>query len=446
MLPEDERKKCGPLGLRLAEHLSGPALRVAQLMSTSDLAAEKGAETLLKKLGESLKPRRIQEARELYQAGAQPGGVLSRQPQEPMATYLVRRQAWHSAMIDLNSDLKLPDLILAEQTLTNAGISESMQLLIRSAIGGDMTLEKVSTELIAQHARIHEREHGASHHRGKGYGKHWRSHGSRSQHHGYMAEETYDWETAEAYQAENDNYGDGYDEADYDHGHEDEPVDEGQLLAMLADDGLDLGCEESMEYAADVIQADLEAFYARDRAVQKGIKGFKGKGKGKGGTRHCDVSGQLSLSERQQKLQLLKAKTSCRRCGQVGHWSGDPACPKGKGKSKTFATTSTPDKGDGKNKHKPRTVYFAVHDAGGSSGLHGFMAQKYNAVPPPSSLQEGQYVDSPTARGLFLLQHMDFQLLMHRVLMMFLLNVLWFQVCRMMLAMEACSQLKSLTT
>ena len=400
LLPEDERKKCGPLGLRLAEHLSGPALRVAQLMSTSDLAAEKGAETLLKKLGESLKPRRIQEARELYQAGAQPGGVLSRQPQEPMATYLVRRQAWHSAMIDLNSDLKLPDLILAEQTLTNAGISESMQLLIRSAIGGDMTLEKVSTELIAQHARIHEREHGASHHRGKGYGKHWRSHGSRSQHHGYMAEETYEWETAEAYQAENDNYGDGYDEADYDHGHEDEPVDEGQLLAMLADDGLDLGCEESMEYAADVIQADLEAFYARDRAVQKGIKGFKGKGKGKGGTRHFDVSGQLSLSERQQKLQLLKAKTSCRRCGQVGHWSGDPACPKGKGKSKTFATTSTPDKGDGKNKHKPRTVYFAVHDDGGSSGLHGFMAQKYNAVPPPSSLQEGQYVDNPTARGL----------------------------------------------
>ena len=144
LLPEDERKKCGPLGLRLAEHLSGPALRVAQLMSTSDLAAEKGAETLLKKLGESLKPRRIQEARELYQAGAQPGGVLSRQPQEPMATYLVRRQAWHSAMIDLNSDLKLPDLMLAEQTLTNAGISESMQLLIRSAIGGDMTLEKVS--------------------------------------------------------------------------------------------------------------------------------------------------------------------------------------------------------------------------------------------------------------------------------------------------------------
>ena len=68
LLPEDKRKKCGPLGLRLAEHLSGPALRVAQLMSTSDLAAEKGAETLLKKLGESLKPRRIQEARELYQA------------------------------------------------------------------------------------------------------------------------------------------------------------------------------------------------------------------------------------------------------------------------------------------------------------------------------------------------------------------------------------------
>ena len=32
-----------------------------------------------------------------------------------MGTYLVRRQAWYQAMVDLNKELKLPDLILAEQ-------------------------------------------------------------------------------------------------------------------------------------------------------------------------------------------------------------------------------------------------------------------------------------------------------------------------------------------
>ena len=381
MLPEDEQKKLGPLGLRLAENLSGAAMRVAQLMSAQELAADKGAETLLKKLAESLRPRRIQEARELYSAGAQPNGILSRQPQEPMSTYLVRRQAWHSAMVDLNSDLKLPDLILAEQTLNQSGISENMQLLIRSALGADMTMDKVCSELIAQHSRLHERE-SSSHHRGKGSGKHWRDRGYRQS---YMAEETYDWETAETYHAENEYAGETYGESqDY----PDEVPDEGELLAMLAADGLDLECEESMDYAAEVIQADLEAYYTRDRAVQKGIKGFKGKGKNKGnGMRHFDVTGQLSLSERQQRLQQLKSRTSCRRCGQVGHWSGDPSCPKGKGKGKS----PTNGKSDGKgNQQKPRTVYFAVHDHGQPSHSQTYMALNYNAVPPPTSLQDGQ--------------------------------------------------------
>ena len=82
--------------------------------------------------------------------------MLSRQQGELMGTCLVRRQAWYqaTATADLNKDLKLPDLILAEQTLTNAGITENMQLLIRSALQGDMTLEKVSVELIAQHSKI----------------------------------------------------------------------------------------------------------------------------------------------------------------------------------------------------------------------------------------------------------------------------------------------------
>ena len=67
-----------------------------------------------------------------------------------------------------------------------------------------------------------------------------------------------------------------------------------KFLAMMAADGLDMDDEESMDYAADVIQADMEAYFARDRAINKGIKGFKG-GKNKGkGTKHFDVSGQLS--------------------------------------------------------------------------------------------------------------------------------------------------------
>ena len=34
----------------------------------------------------------------------------------------------------------------------------------------------------------------------------------------------------------------------------------------------------------------------------------------------------LSIQDRRKKLQELKAKSKCRRCGETGHWQGDPAC------------------------------------------------------------------------------------------------------------------------
>ena len=396
LLPEDERKKLGPLGLRLVEGLNGAALRVAQMITTTELAGDKGAEMLLERLIHALQPRRIQEARELYLAGAQQNGMLSRQHGEPMSTYLVRRQAWYHAMTDLNKELKLPELILAENTLTNAGISDTMQLLIRSAIQGDMTVDKITTELIAQHSKIHEKETRGGH-RGKGHGKHWKDYGNR-QRHGYVAEEfEEDW-NYEAYQSYEPDTEDAsaYDEAtnyEYETYMSWEGADECLLLAMLASDGLDLDDEESMEYAADVIQAEMEVHYARDRAISKGIKGFKGgksKGKGKPQTKHFDVSGQLSLTER--RLQLLKSRTTCRKCFQIGHWSGDPSCPKGSGKGKSPSSGATSNgKGNGKSPPKTRTVYFAVQDYD-NKNPRGYMAQRYNAVPPPSSLQDGQYV------------------------------------------------------
>ena len=157
LIGEDEVKKLGPLGLRLVEGLSGSAFKVAQQIPTKVLASPEGAEELLGHLTQALKPRRTQEARELYQAGATPqGGIMSRQPQEPMATYVLRRRAWYAAWIDLDERLKLPESILAEQTLLNSGISADHQLLIRSAIAGDTTVEKVNAELIAQRSRVHD--------------------------------------------------------------------------------------------------------------------------------------------------------------------------------------------------------------------------------------------------------------------------------------------------
>ena len=60
--------------------------------------------------------------------------------------------------MDLDPELSLPDGILTEQLLINAGISEDHRLLIRTTIHGEMTWDRVCEELVAQHSRIHEKE------------------------------------------------------------------------------------------------------------------------------------------------------------------------------------------------------------------------------------------------------------------------------------------------
>ena len=61
-----EVKKPGPIGLRMVEGLRGQALRLSQTMDMQDLAQEDGPEKLLALFEKSLKPRKAQEARELY--------------------------------------------------------------------------------------------------------------------------------------------------------------------------------------------------------------------------------------------------------------------------------------------------------------------------------------------------------------------------------------------
>lgn len=147
-MEKSEREKAGPLGLRLVDGLRGMALQIARQIPVEVLSSAKGPQQLLKSLAEALRPRRVQEARELYSAGAQTGGVLSRQFTEPVATYLLH----------LDNELKIPERLLAEQILCNCGLSDDQKLMVRTAIGGDMQVSKVCDELLAQRSRMHENE------------------------------------------------------------------------------------------------------------------------------------------------------------------------------------------------------------------------------------------------------------------------------------------------
>lgn len=71
-----------------------------------------GVEFLLKSPNKALAPRSKQEARELYQAGAQQDGNLSRQRSESVARYVLRQRAWYRMMTDLDPELKLQKVSL----------------------------------------------------------------------------------------------------------------------------------------------------------------------------------------------------------------------------------------------------------------------------------------------------------------------------------------------
>ena len=68
-LSDAERKKLGPLGLRLVDRLTGPALQLAKQLGVPKLAEETGVTQLLKTLESELLPLRRQAAMELYNAG-----------------------------------------------------------------------------------------------------------------------------------------------------------------------------------------------------------------------------------------------------------------------------------------------------------------------------------------------------------------------------------------
>ena len=304
-----------------------------------------------------------------------------------MGQFVLRRKAWYRAMTDLNGELKLPDLILSEQLLNNAGLTADQKLMIRTTLQGDMTFDKVAAELINQHPRIHERAQGHPGLHGRRFGGQRGNPGTYRAHAGqkgkgfqYPGKPRFPGYSAEAEDPYNSQHGyedtcDEYAETEYQDenpvsylGYEDEGTavdyDIGTFaeahLAYLAEGGLDLEDAEACEYASEVIQAHKEAYFAGKAARSKGHTGFQ--------KPQFELSGSFSLDDKRAKLQALKARTTCRRCGAIGHWSGDAICPLQKGKGKkssgksatastsTTSTTSPLGKGKTPKGQKPRMV------------------------------------------------------------------------------------------
>ncbi|CAE7219311.1 TY4B-J [Symbiodinium sp. KB8] len=402
----DEQKKLGPLTLRLIECFSGQALKIAQGLDMAKLEKpDTGLTYLIDSLSGELRPRRLQQARELYEAGAQTGGIMARNPMESMGQYVLRRRAWYRALVDLNAELKLPDLILSEQLLNNAGLTHDQKAYDTNGDWSTRTYmnERYNIQATTDDLSETNEEPLPGYRGGQGKGpNHYKS--------GYHGKPRF-----RAFLAENDvqeyveepdyeDHGNVEEEPHGYYGQEEDPLEPYEIgtfaeehLAFLAENGLDLEDPEACEYAAEMVQSQEEAYFAGKQARTKGHSGFRGP--------QFELSGSFSLDEKKAKLQALKARTTCKRCGAVGHWSGDAICPlqkgkgpKGKTSTSTTSTTSPPSSGKGKPT-KPRTVYFSISediqpDPFASLALRRdpppemmALPPSYRAVPPPTTLQ-----------------------------------------------------------
>ena len=81
---------------------------------------------------------------------------------------------------------------------------------------------------------------------------------------------------------------------------------------------------------------DVYAMYKTAKMQQRG----KSKSRGFFKKQASHPQGQ-STEERSRELERAKATSTCRACGEVGHWARDPICPKFKSDTKKAFMTNT---------------------------------------------------------------------------------------------------------
>ena len=254
-----------------------------------------------------------------------------------------------------------------------------------------MGANSVAEELLNQHPRIHERERyqrqmGKGYSLGGGKGS-WRRpfRGEKAYFGDFNEDEPWDSHYSSV-AGHTEDYGDdewhefeGYSSVTREDYEESNDGFMEEHVGLLLTDGFVLENDEAGALAAESLQHEWEAFLLKRQAQGKGHKGFSVQ-------RHFDVKGKLSLAKRKARLQQLKkSNTECRKCGQKGHWSGDPQCPKSQGKGGKGTGRSSASSISGKGKkgdkgQKPRVVYFAMHQDN--------MAMRHSGAPstgPPTA-------------------------------------------------------------
>ena len=142
---------------KVVEGLRGDAFLIGRDFVLEILFQEEGLERLVEQIKTYIFPRAQEEAKEFFRAGQKAGGILSRQPQEPMLSYTQHRRRWWKVLTDLDLSTVLSDGLRMELMLELSGLSRQ-EVLVVKACTATKDFEGVAKVLVDQYLGIYLRE------------------------------------------------------------------------------------------------------------------------------------------------------------------------------------------------------------------------------------------------------------------------------------------------
>ena len=385
---------------KILEGLRGDAFSIARDIGLNRLLQPDGIDHLIEQIRQQAFPLQSEEASELFRQGQLLSGPLAKQSGEPMLSYIARRKRWWSTLCELDPDIRLSEAMRANLLVELSGLSRQEQLMVKTA-ARSQTTDEFARVLVQHHSVVHMKERLLT-----------EKERPNTQRTGYRP-----WSDRQQHQTPKFGYmGYGYEEFDVaepDLGtipEEDLQEAAYPALGSLPDDESWIDDEEvamqlnaytavSEEIGADDIDEDyaeaVQLAYAATNTLSTAKGKGKGKGKDKGGKGKSGgklVKSNLTIADRKAKLQELKSKSRCLRCGVVGHWAGDAECRfKGNAKGAAGKPSATPAQSGGAPKPAPPKpqAYMAVEESdddevvilsNSGSQAHGYMAMKSSST------------------------------------------------------------------
>ena len=323
----------------------GEARDILNQLTMDEMSEEGGLQRMLNLLEETYGSRsdeRFETARTAFEQ-------YRRSPGQPVSQYIAQMKRLRIEYLAEDDQSVISDKAFAQRLLSRAALSKKERMDVFFNAGGRYEANRIEKVLRFRCSHIHEEEHkhrapsratSSDHRPRRYYGR-----GSRPKHRTYVAEDEpeEDWDQdaddedleEEARAGQRQEYWD--DRASYDGNSQADYAWYGQEDWWSRDEGYWQDWEEENQYSQDeepvgtMAAADLSEAYAagwRAKAQSAGYRQARGyRNPGKGGGSKGKKGPRVRPTDRRNTDDRKRA-SKCSSCGNIGHWRGDPECPK----------------------------------------------------------------------------------------------------------------------